>query len=455
MQVIVDLEANGLLVQEGDKPEADKIWCVVVKSVDGSFEGAKVFVPEEYLFSINATTPFPEDTTFARMEEFLPFSKQVTHWVGHNIIHYDMPMLEKFGLTEHIPIKDMTDTMILSQITQPNRAGGHSLKAWGLRFEEFKDEWEDFSEFSWDMVSYCLQDIVVTEKLFDFMQDNVKGFSSFSIRIEHQMRSILDKMQQNGFYVDLERAHKLYVEIKNICDSYEGQIQEDFPPRNVYYKKLYPRKTAKGDMHAQDRKTLQKALHDVCTDEFGKTYYHLYTVEYFNPRSTPQVVQRMEEVGWKPVVFNDPTQRKIKEAKEQGIPDYAIKGTPKVVEENFETLPETAPESAKNIAKWFFLDKRLQKLDEWFRETNPSTGCIHGRVFSCGAHTHRMTHRNPNMANISKVKTKKIIDEETGQETEVLVWGEEGNYATDMRACFTTRDVEKEDSLVLIYQASN
>jgi DNA polymerase I len=331
--------------------------------------------------------------------------------------------------------------MILSQITGPSRQGGHSLKSWGLRFEDFKGEWNDFSQFSWEMVDYCLQDVRITHKLYDYMIKNTAHFSKFSVRLEHAIRRILDDMEDNGFAFDEERAHKLYTEIKEKCKGLEEKIQETFPPQKVYYRKMYPRFTAKGEMHGQDVRSLTNSYYDKEVDDDGKEFYHLYQMRSFNPRSTSQIVERMEQLGWQPVVFNEPTSRMIEEGKAKGMDEADIKGTPSVCEENFETLPDTAPAAAKLIAEWFLLDKRVQKLEEWFNSLNPKTGCIHGRVFGCGAHTHRMTHRTPNMANISKVKTKKVKRDDES-EYDVLVWGKEGDYSTDMRACFGTRDTK-------------
>lgn len=425
MQVIVDVEGNGLL------PELTQMWCIITTPPgEHRFD---VFVPDAY-YAIGATDKLTlkenESLVLYPLSHFKDYAKQIDSWVGHNIINYDARAMKKLGYVGDIPTKNLIDTMVLSQITGPSRQGGHSLKSWGMRFEDYKGDWEDFSMFDWAMVDYCIQDVRVTRKLYEYMVGNTKNFSKFSVRLEHAVRGILDEMQENGFYLDEARAHTLYTEIKLKCEAMEKQIQIDFPPRKSYFKKLYPRTTADGKMHGQDARTISNNQHDVIIDDMGETYYHLYTWEEFNVRSTSQIVQRMNELGWKPVVFNEPTAKMIEQGKEHG--------SPQVCEENFATLPDDAPESAKTIAQWFLYEKRLQKLDEWFRELNPKTGCIHGRVFGCGAHTMRMTHRAPNMANISKVKTEKLDDG-----NEILLWGERGEYSTDMRACFTTRDPKK------------
>lgn len=464
MKCIVDCEGNGLL------PDLTSMWCIIVNPIEDAQDNFySVFIPDEYVDSYTIqklTLKAGETVNILPLSSFKEYSKTIDHWVGHNMINYDARAMKKLGYVDGISTKNITDTMILSQITQPNRQGGHSLKSWGMRFEDYKGDWNDFSKFDWNMVDYCLQDVRVTRRLYKFMQGNIKNFSKFSVRLEHAVRNYLDDMEDNGFALDEERAHLLHIEIKNYCDKLEKQIQKDFPPEKVYWKKLYPRILKSGEMHATDKRTLDNNNFDKETDEFGVDYYHLYKWQSFNPRSTTQIVERMNALGWKPVVFNDPTEKMLEKGLAEGLEEEDIKGTPSVCEENFETLPEDAPASAKTLAEWFLYDKRIQKLDEWFRERNPKTGCIHGQVFGCGARTHRMTHRNPNIANISRIYTseKKFDTREEALgfinsisehdlvefkdkpnddgkwPVQYVVWGKEGRYSTDMRACWTVRD---------------
>ena len=47
--------------------------------------------------------------------------------IGHNIIGFDIPMVEKFGGVDlsKIPV---IDTLVLSRLFNPTREGGHSLR---------------------------------------------------------------------------------------------------------------------------------------------------------------------------------------------------------------------------------------------------------------------------------------------------------------------------------------
>lgn len=72
-----------------------------------------------------------------------------------------------------------------------------------------------------------------------------------------------------------------------------------------------------------------------------------------------------------------------------------------VDEENLKTLPEKAPEGAKNLAKWLTLEGRRKSLTEWLEACREEDSRIHGKFWGIGAWTGRMAHTNPNQANIA------------------------------------------------------
>lgn len=71
-------------------------------------------------------------------------------------------------------------------------------------------------------------------------------------------------------------------------------------------------------------------------------------------------------------------------------------------EENLKTLPKTAPEAAKDLAKWLTLEGRRSSLEEWLQAVSDD-GRIHGKFWHIGAWTGRMSHSQPNQANIPSI----------------------------------------------------
>ncbi len=51
-------------------------------------------------------------------ETFKRLAKQVTLWIGHNVIGFDIPQIKKlwgYG----IPLKDVADTLVMSRLCRP------------------------------------------------------------------------------------------------------------------------------------------------------------------------------------------------------------------------------------------------------------------------------------------------------------------------------------------------
>jgi len=104
--------------------------------------------------------------------------------IGHNIINFDLPALDKWCDLNEQPFfcpkpKMEIDTLVMSRLLNPDRerpegltqkVGPHSLKAWGYRLGFYKGEygdqegaWVDFNE---DMLAYCVQDVELTEQVY-------------------------------------------------------------------------------------------------------------------------------------------------------------------------------------------------------------------------------------------------------------------------------------------------
>lgn len=96
-----------------------------------------------------------EDWYSTDPQEIISHLSKATHLIGHNIIDYDLPVLEL--LTGFKPNENtrITDTLILSRLDNPDRcrplqmskdgvkAGAHSLAAWGYGVGVGKPEHED------------------------------------------------------------------------------------------------------------------------------------------------------------------------------------------------------------------------------------------------------------------------------------------------------------------------
>jgi len=311
--IYLDLEANGLT--------PDVIWCVVTS---------------ENGVSTVHTTP---DT----LSEALRGSVSV---VGHNLIGYDMPVLERlWGIT--VAPERVLDTLVLSRLYEPSKSGGHSLRNWGECLGFPKGDHTDWSQLSQEMIDYCIRDVEVTEAVHQKLMQEMTCFSPNCIELEHKVQASVQQQEINGWTLDQPLARDLCATFKERMNEIEEDLQQKFPP----------------------------IVHERWSEKTGKQLKD--KVEVFNVGSRQQIAKRLSSLG---VRFDKVTE----------------KGNPIVDEAVLETidLPE-----AKVVSEYLMLQKRYAQVNSWLEHVKED-GRVHGRVISNGAVTGRMTHQSPNMAQV-------------------------------------------------------
>ena len=318
MRLVVDIETDSL--------DATKVFCVVAKDID---EG------RVYTYA---------DLNVGQCKFLI---EQADIIVMHNGVSFDAPVLKRL-LDVHIPLDKIRDTLILSRMLDPVRKGGHSLEAWGNTLGYHKIDFNNFSQYSDEMLKYCIRDVEVTEKAYKALVPELKKFSPRSIRLEHQVRAIVDRQERNGFQLDLPKAMALQAKLSDESAKIRNELQEIFPPITEIR----------------------------ISEKTGKRLKDKVTV--FNPGSRQQIAQRLQEKGWKPHAYTEKGQAIVSEEVLEKVSD----------------IPE-----AQAVAKYLTLEKRVSQIKSWI-EAADEDGRVHGRVETLGAITNRMTHSSPNMAQV-------------------------------------------------------
>ena len=327
---------------------------------------------------------------------FAKFAEGVTEWIAHNGIGFDSPVIEKLWGYK-ISLSKTTDTLVLSRLFDPQRKGGHSLKVWGERLGDFKDEFSDWSKYSEEMKEYCKQDVHVTELLYNHLMQEGAKFSKKSIRLEHAVHMIMCQQQVNGFELNVELAQEIYTVCLKETQRIEADIKEFMVPIAVPVKEVVVRYKKDGTIHSNQLLEGQNVQGD----------YTKIMWEEFNLGSPKQINKRLDRLGWRPTV------------KTKSGDSY------KVCPENLATIPSTAPQAVLGLKAWKVLETRWKLAQEWL-EKSQVDGRVHGTVITTGAVTHRAAHRGPNMANIPSVPHGK-----TG-----ILWKMDGMYAAECRQVF-------------------
>jgi DNA polymerase I len=283
------------------------------------------------------------------IKNFSAWTETVDVFIMHNGVSFDAPVLNRLTGSK-IPLSKVRDTLIMSQLYDPSLEGGHSLAAWGERLGMSKIDFNDFSGFSQEMLTYCIRDVEVTTKLYNYLIPHLKKYSGKSIQLEHQVRAIVDKQEANGFTLNIPEASCLVARLSEEAAEIEEEMQNIFPP---IITERYSEKTGN---RLKDK------------------------IEVFNPASRQQIGKRLMSKGWEPKTFTPTGQPIVDE------------GTLKDVD-----IPE-----AKKIAQYLLLQKRVSQVKSWL-DVVEDDGKVHGRVITLKAISGRMAHNSPNMAQIPAV----------------------------------------------------
>lgn len=189
--LVFDIEANGLL------DTVSVIHCAVFRDLEG--KKVKVFDPSDIHL----------------LPEFL---NQCPVLIGHNIISYDFPAIEKvLGFTYK---GKKVDTLIMSRLLNPKlllpphaldrRAGPHSLYAWGVRLGVDKPDHEDWENYSPEMLHRCSEDVKINVKLYHRLMEESKAYNWMpAFKMSFTLFELLQKQEEYGWKVDVGYMHYL------------------------------------------------------------------------------------------------------------------------------------------------------------------------------------------------------------------------------------------------------
>jgi len=326
-----------------------------------------------------------QDNTYTfdnkNIDEGVDFLKKANKLIGHNIVGFDIPTIKKLTGVDLYSLHSVVDTLVLSRLFKPSREGGHSLESWGYRlgFHKAKSpEWETFSK---EMLKYCIVDVQLNKKLYEFLQTEAVGFSKESVLIEHDVTNILTKQKQNGFLFNMKEATLLTSKLSRLLNETVNEVHKTFKPKWVDDKQVVPKQKKDGNLSKQG--LTNQEYSDILSGVRPFKPFMRQHLQEFNLGSRKQIGEYLQDFGWKPKELTPTGQPKVDE------------GTLKDITHIYE---------AKLIADFLLYQKRIAQVQSWI-EAVGSDDRVHGSVISTGAITGRMAHRNPNMAQVPSINS--------------------------------------------------
>lgn len=357
--LIFDIETDGFY------DVVTKVHCIAMKdTVSGT---SMVFNQRDRGFEI---------------ERALALLEEVDCICGHNIIKYDIPVLKKLYPWFN-PEGKVLDTLILARLAVPELGdldsklvksgrlpakhfGAHKLEAWGYRLGVLKGEFDGpWDVWTQEMQDYNVQDVVVTEKLLEHLQQF--PVSAMALAIEQDVARIISRQEINGICFDEKAALDLYATLSKERLALEDDLKARFGYWYAIDGALVPKADNKRHGYVKDA-PLTKVKKVV-----------------FNPGSRHHIAKVLKErFGWRPTSFTPKGEPEVNEAALKGIKH---------------------PEAA-TLIQYLTVEKRIGQLAEgkeaWLKHVKPD-GRIHGSVNTQGTVTGRMAHSFPNLAQVPAV----------------------------------------------------
>lgn len=390
--IVFDIEADGLL------EDATKIHCFSYKAF--SIKDLEIKLLEKKTL-----------TKYNDIKDFL-LVKNHCYLVGHNIIRYDIPMLEKFL---NIKIENnLVDTLGLSWYLTPSEINNngilvtkreHGLESWGEYYGVPKPEIKDWKNLKLkDYIHRCEEDVEINSLLWT---DQYKYLLNlYDNNIDDALRAIayisfkLDCIREQEFnplHIDKKMCEENLSALNEEIEIKTSELSSYMPLKKTYKTVNKPKKLFKkdGTLSVMGKRWLDW-MNEYKLDASTESFEMLANVEDGNPNSPIQIREWLLSLGWKPTIIKEST------SKVTGITTY----NPQLVDDDKEFCP--------NLKEMFKKYPYLQNLEnltlmvhrqgvfESFLDNLSPNNTVQATIGGL-ANTLRFKHKKP-IVNLPKVR---------------------------------------------------
>tara|TARA_R110001606_G_scaffold199387_2_gene347071 strand:- start:1076 stop:2917 length:1842 start_codon:yes stop_codon:yes gene_type:complete len=363
MKLVFDIETNGL--------DPDIIWMIAAEDLEGN----------KHFFT-------DHEAEYPSIAEGVEFLSKASTLIGHNIVSYDFPVLEKLTSFKLGEDQKIIDTMLLSQLndfTRPafepfmkNKFGGkHNMKIWSQFLGgEVKHDDPSWLEYSVEMKERCISDVSINVLMYRYMaaeaRDIIKMQSGYpgAIKLEHDIARVMAEQEQTGWYIDKDAANALYKDITRMMDQIEEEVVPQLKPRIVMIDKE-PREAKRLKNGEWDRVTREWFGDDEVTSPYQRTK----TVPT-DLGNNDAVINLLLEQGWKPTEYNF----------KKDVDGNWEKRGPKLTEDSFESITGSL---GIMVSNWRTYRSRAGLIKGLAKNIRPD-GRVGCRAFVVGTNTFRM-----------------------------------------------------------------
>jgi hypothetical protein len=327
--------------------------------------------------------------------------------IGHNVSGYDLPLLKKlFNYTLPANVK-VRDTLVMSQVLNYKRfpSGLHSLAEWGKFLNDPKGEFDDFSAYSEEMLTYWKQDLSLTAKVHKVVMAEYALAVSRPTRADEAPNKLANYLKAenatNRWFAECElygwpfataKANALLEEMENELQIVRERLLPKLGTKTVAVDKKL------GEVEAKKPKWRKDGGYDALTcrwfgvdewsgvDEEERIVEGPYCrVEFKNldVDSITDVKVFLFRHNWMPTEWN---YKSVPDPKKPGR-SMKIKTSPKITEDSLECMEG----DGKLYCNFLTTSSRVGILKGWLRNVD-SNNRLHGSGFTIGTPSFRARH---------------------------------------------------------------
>ena len=245
-------------------------------------------------------------TNYEDMKQLLLNEKGL---IGHNIMRYDIPVLERIL---DIKIRSrLYDTLPMSWVMNYDR-GKHGLDGFGEDFGIPKPVITDWSEQPVEVyIHRCEEDVKINWKLwqnllkrFMFVYKDKKNLDKFFGYLSFKMNCAY-AAEHVGWKLDVELAESSIDKLKEQQDQKVKELREVMPMRKVMSVKTKPKVCIKkdGSVSAHGQRWYNLLVQNGLPKDYEGDVTVVKGVEDSNPNSPEQVKDWLFGLGWEPCTY--------------------------------------------------------------------------------------------------------------------------------------------------------
>lgn len=243
-------------------------------------------------------------------DEMIKFFNSCDVVVGHNIIRFDIPVVERIlGIKVEC---ELVDTLAISWYLYPFKLK-HGLEEWGVEFGVPKPKIDDWDNLSVEEYTHrCIEDVKINCKLWDKQFRDLDNLYETEDKLWRFIKYLTFKMdcaraaEESRWKLDVERCEDSLIELEGLKEIKIEELRRALPKTVLTTKMNYPARPYKkdGSLSSTGQRWFTLLKEKGLQETRRESVEYIRGYEQPNPNSTSQIKKWLFDMGWIPETFS-------------------------------------------------------------------------------------------------------------------------------------------------------